>query len=50
MLSSYITRYTNRPAMAESRITNYNPDIPSVIFWYDRHEDGKRVTKAVHHF
>ena len=47
---SYITRYTNRPAMAESRITNYNPDIHSVIFWYDRHEDGKRVTKAVHPF
>lgn len=50
MLSSYITRYTNRHAMAESRITNYNPDIHSVIFWYDRHEDGKRVTETVHPF
>ena len=47
---SYITRYTNRPAMAESRITNYNPDIPSVTFWYDRHVDGKRVTETVHPF
>lgn len=29
---SYITRYTNRPAMAESRIYNYDPDVPSVTF------------------
>lgn len=46
----YITRYTNRPAMAESRIINYDPNIPSVTYYYDRHEDGKRVTETVHPF
>lgn len=47
---SYITRYTNRPAMAESRIINYDPITPSVTFWYDRHDDGKRITETVHPF
>ena len=47
---SYITRYTNRPAMAESRIINYKPDIPSVTFYYNRHEDGKRITETIHPF
>lgn len=47
---SYITRYTNRPAMTESRISDYNPDVPSVTFWYDRHQDGKRIFETVHPF
>lgn len=47
---SYITRYTNRPAMVESRIINYDPDSPSVTFWYNRHNDGKRITETVHPF
>lgn len=46
----YISRYTNRPAMAESRIINYDSNTPSVTYYYDRHEDGKRVTETVHPF
>ena len=46
----YITRYTNRPAMADSRIIDYNPSVPSVTYYYDRHEDGKRITETVHPF
>lgn len=42
----YVTRYTGRPAMAQSRIVNY--DGKFVTFWYDRHEDNKRVTEKVH--
>ena len=46
----YITRYTNRPAMAESRIISYDPDVPSVTYYYDRHEDNERITESVHPF
>ena len=42
----YVVRYTGRPAMAQSRILNYNGEY--VTFWYDRHEDGKRVEETVH--
>ena len=31
--------------MAQSRILNYDGDY--VTFWYDRHEDGKRVEETV---
>jgi len=37
----YVTRYTGRPVMANSRIIYY--DGHTVTFFYERHEDGKRV-------
>ncbi|MDD2495235.1 MAG: transposase [Tissierellia bacterium] len=37
----YVTRYTGRPVMANSRIINY--DEHNVTYFYERHEDGKRV-------
>lgn len=42
---SYIIRYSCRPAIAESRIIYY--DGKFVKFWYDRHEDGKRVIETL---
>ena len=45
---NYVVRYTGRPAMAQSRIINY--DGQYVTFWYDRHEDGKRVEETIHVF
>jgi len=42
----YVTRYTGRPAMAQSRIVDYDGEF--VTFCYDRHEDTKRVTEKVH--
>jgi len=44
----YITRYTSRPAMAESRILDYDGEY--VTFFYSRHEDNKRVEEKVHVF
>jgi len=41
LVANYITRYIGRPAMAQSRIFAY--DGKSVSFWYQRHEDHKRV-------
>ena len=41
----YIIRYTGRPVMAQSRISNYDGQF--VTFFYDRHEDGKRVSERV---
>lgn len=39
----YITRYTSRPIMAESRIVKYD-DIHKTVHWfYHRHEDEKRI-------
>lgn len=37
----YVGRYTGRPVIAESRILDY--DGKKVTFYYERHEDGKRV-------
>lgn len=45
---SYVTRYTNRPVMAESRILDYDGEF--ITFYYDRHEDGKRVEEKIHVF
>ena len=45
---NYVVRYTGRPAMAQSRIINY--DGQYVTFWYDRHEDGKRIEETIHVF
>lgn len=42
----YVVRYTGRPAMAQSRILNY--DGTHVTFWYNRHEDDVRVEETVH--
>ncbi|MBC7961113.1 MAG: transposase [Vallitaleaceae bacterium] len=44
----YIIRYTGRPAMAQSRILDY--DGTFVTFFYDRHEDDQRVTEKLHVF
>lgn len=39
----YITRYTSRPAMAESRIIKYEDDKKMIRWWYNRHEDDQYV-------
>lgn len=44
----YITRYTSRPAMAESRILDYDDEY--VTFFYSRHEDNQRVEERIHVF
>lgn len=44
----YITRYTSRPPMAESRIVEYNPDTKQVHWYYHRHEDDERVDVIEH--
>lgn len=43
---NYVVRYTGRPAMAQSRILNY--DGTYVTYYYERHEDGKRVEEKIH--
>lgn len=45
---SYITRYTSRPAMAESRIINYNPDTKIIHWYYDDHKTEERVEVKEH--
>ena len=42
----YVVRYAGRHAMALSRILNHNGKY--FTFWYDRHEDGKRVEETIH--
>lgn len=42
----YVIRYSGRPAMAQSRILDYDGEF--VTFWYDRHEDNKRVEEKIH--
>ena len=44
----YVTRYTGRPVMANSRIINY--DVHTVTYFYERHEDGKRVSLPAFEF
>lgn len=44
----YITRYTSRPVMAESRILEYDGEY--VTYFYDRHEDDARITEKIHVF
>lgn len=41
----YIIRYTGKPAMAQSRILNY--DGSNVTFYYQRHEDNKRIVETL---
>ena len=43
---NYVVRYTGRPAMAQSRILNY--DGTYVTYYYERHEDGKRIEEKIH--
>lgn len=43
---NYVVRYTGRPAMAQSRILNY--DGTYVTYYYERHEDGKRIEETIH--
>ena len=42
----YAVRYTGKPAMAESRILDY--DGKYITFWYQRHEDNKLVKECIH--
>ena len=44
----YAVRYTGKPAMAESRILEYDGEF--VTFWYQRHEDDKIVKEKIHVF
>lgn len=41
---NYIMRYAARPAMAESRITFYNKKTDEVVWYFDDHKTGQRVT------
>ena len=43
---NYVVRYTGRPAMAQSRILEY--DGTYVKYYYERHEDGQRVEETIH--
>ena len=43
---NYVVRYTGRPAMAQSRILNYYGQY--VTYYYERHEDGKRIEETIH--
>lgn len=45
-VANYITRYIGRPAMAQSRITDY--DGTYVTWWYQRHEDNKKMVVKEH--
>ena len=42
----YVIRYSGKPAMAQSRIINYDGEF--VTFCYDKHEDNKRITETIH--
>lgn len=42
---NYVVRYIGRPVMAQSRIINYDGNL--VTFWYERHEDGKKVIETI---
>ena len=42
----YVIRYSGKPAMAQSRILDYDGEF--VTFWYNRHEDNQYVTEKVH--
>jgi hypothetical protein len=41
----YIIRYIARPAMAQSRIISVDDEF--ITFWYQRHEDNKRVEETI---
>ena len=41
----YVIRYSGKPAMAQSRILDYDGEY--VTFWYDRHEDNNQVFRLL---
>lgn len=43
--TNYVGRYTGRPAIANSRIVNY--DGKTVTIWYKDHESGKRIEQTM---
>lgn len=43
--TSYVGRYTGRPAISNSRISKYDGE--KVTIWYKDHETGKRVEKTM---
>lgn len=45
---AYVTRYTNRPVMTESRILDYDGEF--ITYFYARHEDGKKIEEKTHAF
>ena len=45
---NYVVRYTGRPAMAQSRILDYDGNY--VTFYYEKHEDGKYTEEKIHVF
>lgn len=45
---NYIIRYIGRPVMAQSRIIDYDGSF--VTFWYQRHEDNKKIIETLHVF
>lgn len=47
---SYIIRYTGRPVMASSRITNYDFKNKMIEYYYEDHETKKRVDVKEHVF
>lgn len=51
-LVAYMTRYTSRPAISESRIVDYNPNTKQIHWYYHRHNDEQRidVKEHVHNF
>lgn len=51
-LINYIIRYTSRPAMAQSRIMNYDYDKCEITYYYDDHKTNERivVTESVFAF
>ena len=46
IMIEYAVRYTGKPAMAESRILDYDGEF--ITFWYQRHEDNKIVKERIH--
>jgi len=44
--AKYVGRYTGRPAISESRIIDYDGEY--VTYYYERHEDGKRIEEKIH--
>lgn len=45
---NYITRYTSRPPMAESRIVEYNPQNKTIKWFYHDHKDEQRKDMYQH--
>jgi len=46
----YIGRYVRHPAIAESRITEFNPETNTVTFWYQRNGAKETVTMPAQEF